>query len=109
MKKAFTKTIIDSLFCVIALSLVFLLYTHSLILAILLFALSAVMIARHKSKKLLKIFIWIGLFGTICDIAGTHAGAWAYLQSDFLGITFWSPVLWGIAGTYIAIVSKELE
>lgn len=109
MKKALVKTVGDSFICVLGLGLIFLLYTHSIVLTALLLVLGALVIVRHDSKKLVKVWVLVALFGTVCDIFGSYFGAWAYASPDFLGITFWSPVLWGLAGVYIAVLSAALE
>ena len=57
----------------------------------------------------LKIFLVTGCLGPCTEIVATYAGAWQYTMPQFAGIPVWLPVLWGLAGVFIAQLWQKVN
>jgi len=100
--------LINCLFAFASLFSVALLYFRPLVLAIVLLALSAAMLIFNGKKRYLALFVMCGACGAGAEALAIGFGAWHYSFSNIIGVPYWLPFLWGMAGVFMKLISLEI-
>ena len=95
------NSIINSMFGILTLTIVILLYKTIFIATIALIILAIINLSIWKSKIMLKLFIFGSLFGTLAEIIAIYFGVWDYALSNLINIPLWLIPLWGCAAMFI--------
>jgi len=103
------ELLMESVFFIIAATLLVTLYTNPLVLtALLLIALALALFIWYEENDI--IFFLAGAFlGALGEIICVNLGVWHYAKPQVLGIPLWLPVGWGMATLLIMRVSKTLS
>jgi hypothetical protein len=80
-----------------------------LMLTAVVISLSALMMLVHKDIEDLYLYIIIGSMGAAAEIIAIVSGAWEYAFPNLVGIPYWLPFLWGIAGLFIKRIVIEIH
>ncbi len=107
--KKLRNILIDSIIALALLLQVLYLNSNPNLLFATLLIYNIIVLSIHKSKSLLKLFIFTAIFGALSEIVSIYYGAWSYATPQFLGIPYWLPLVWGHAGIYMHRVGKYLS
>lgn len=92
------------------LSLIFVgLFWKNNLLTLTLLILSSIILLYKAKKEEYILFILCAISGAIAEIIAITGGAWTYNNNSFLGIPYWLPILWGIAGIFMYRVGRILK
>ncbi len=88
---------------------VLLFYKNILLTTGVLAVIAIIGLVKWKSLRTLKIFIFVGIFGTLAEIVAIKIGIWDYSITKFLDVPLWLFLVWGNAGAFIHQISKEIK
>ena len=110
LPKNLVKAIIEYLwFCVVAITLVSLLWPKPLLLFFIMLILSAVVLLQKKEKTELLVFIICSLGGGFAETVAIYFGTWSYALPQFIGVPFWLFPTWGLAAIFIKRLAELLN
>lgn len=98
--------------CVLALATlipVFLLWKNTLLLLIILVAVSSLMLSLEFNKVTILLFFTGFVFGPLSEAVAIYAGAWNYAYPNVFGFPLWLPFVWGNAALFFRRVAAYLE
>ena len=90
--------IVKFLFFVSTLVAVYLFWKNNWLTFAILLLLAIIFLIILKDVASVYYYIIIAACGTVSEIICVYAGAWKYKLPQFLGIPFWLPLVWGMAG-----------
>ena len=109
MKKLIKAFVYSNILAWFSLFSVIYLWKKPFILTILLICFSVLMLIVFKSKNNFYLYFFTALAGALSEIIAIVFGVWEYGFPNFVGIPYWLPFLWGIAGLFIKVISLEID
>lgn len=70
---------------------------------------SILMLLVRRSKEDLLLYFFCALAGALSEAFGIAFGAWTYAFPNLIGIPYWLPFLWGIAGLFVKRIEEEIH
>ena len=82
------------------------LWTYPFVVLIALAVLSAAALLVERSRSAGVLYVLCGVLGSSAEAFAVAFGAWSYATPQVLGVPLWLIPLWGLAGIYVAAVSR---
>ncbi len=109
MKYKISKIHPNGIIALLTLIFVPVFWKSPLFLTLILAILSMIMLINLKSRSYYVLYILCFILGTVSESVAIYYGAWSYSMSNFAGIPYWLPFVWGIIGIFIKRLSLQIE
>lgn len=107
MKK--TKIFLHYLLSVASVVIVPLFWRHDFLMFVILAIISILLLLLGKSKKELFLYFIFAIAGSLAEATQMSTGAWKYSHPTILGLVYWMPLVWGIAGIFVKRLCEHLK
>jgi len=109
IKREGSNIIFNLILAVVAIIITATFYKNILLTTIILSIIALIGLIKWKNWLAFWIFIFTGLIGPLVENFAIGYGAWSYGLPNIANVPLWLFILWGIAGSIIFEMAKELK